>query len=333
MGSFGMKPYTEEEKAYIKENVAKLGTEVVSRETGRTEEAIRVFCKRNKIAIGRVQWREDEHAYLLKKIGTDTFAEIALALGKTESAVTKYANSHGLRRKDYVHKTPYFIDVCPAIRVSHEREAKLIGLAIPELKVELKVPPLRPVSKLIDGVLLYGSANRSQHQLGFLFACEKLLPRYTVLVKWKLGSGETVLHRINVRVGERHGTVVSINSNHWFDGGYNLASDLMDTYFTLPVMDAMPQHIKRQALYPYPEVTQKLKKGIVSSRVETWIVPAVKAQGFAKSILTSVNTASKGKVDIRTEYKATSALMEFAVNTTPGRVLAKSGELILQEAS
>jgi hypothetical protein len=94
------KPYTEADHAFIVENVAEKGTTFVAEALGRTPEAIRVYCKRHKIKIGRKEWTEEEEKFLRDNILTMRYDDIAKALGKTQSAVTKYANTHGLCRTE-----------------------------------------------------------------------------------------------------------------------------------------------------------------------------------------------------------------------------------------
>lgn len=94
------KRYTAAEKAFILDNVNKLGPVAVGDALNRSEESIRIFCKRRKInIIFHPTWTRRNTQYLKKHAMLISVHDIAKHLGKTAEAVRKYASQHGVALK------------------------------------------------------------------------------------------------------------------------------------------------------------------------------------------------------------------------------------------
>lgn len=93
------RPYSESEKQFIRDHVAQDGVASVARELGRTEEAIRVFAKKNKISVGDQSWSEAHTQYLLENYDLKTAREIAVVVGRQAEAVRRKARDMGLRKR------------------------------------------------------------------------------------------------------------------------------------------------------------------------------------------------------------------------------------------
>jgi hypothetical protein len=87
------KQYTETEIAFIVTKVNKIGVTEVATTLNRSEEAIRVFCKRRNIRITvHNLWTRKQIKYLNQNALKLSIEELAKDLGKSPQAIRKYAN-------------------------------------------------------------------------------------------------------------------------------------------------------------------------------------------------------------------------------------------------
>lgn len=87
------KQYSETEIAFIVSNINKLSTAEVAEHLNRTEEAIRVFCKRRNIKINaNSTWNRKQLQCLLENSQKLSIEELSQILDKTPQAIRKYAN-------------------------------------------------------------------------------------------------------------------------------------------------------------------------------------------------------------------------------------------------
>lgn len=90
-------PYTHAEIALILEKVNKVGVRAVADEINRSEQAIRVFCKRRNIRIKfSPNWSRAQTKYLKESGPSLTVEELAIKLKKSPLAIRKYANEHNI---------------------------------------------------------------------------------------------------------------------------------------------------------------------------------------------------------------------------------------------
>lgn len=89
--------YTHAEKAFIIDNVNTMGPCEVGRALKRSEESIRIFCKRRKITIRfNPTWSISQIRFLKKHGMTMDLEQLAEHLQKNPQAIRKYANEHGI---------------------------------------------------------------------------------------------------------------------------------------------------------------------------------------------------------------------------------------------
>lgn len=88
-------PYTHAEMVLILEKVNKIGPAAVAAEINRTEQAIRVFCKRRKIRITfSPTWSKAQIKFIKANGPLLTVEQLAIELKKSPLAIRKYANEH-----------------------------------------------------------------------------------------------------------------------------------------------------------------------------------------------------------------------------------------------
>lgn len=93
--TYSSKSYTQAEVIFILDKVNKIGVTAVSKALKRSEEAIRVFCKRRKIKISfSPSWTAKQNKFLRTYGHTLNIEELAAKLGKSPQAIRKYANEN-----------------------------------------------------------------------------------------------------------------------------------------------------------------------------------------------------------------------------------------------
>lgn len=100
--------WTEEEAKFLQSNLAIMNFDEIAKALGKTQSAVTKYANSHGLvrsglsksvsAVKPKSWSADDIAYLKANVATKTFSEIASHLGRTESAVTKYANSAGIKR-------------------------------------------------------------------------------------------------------------------------------------------------------------------------------------------------------------------------------------------
>lgn len=93
------KPYTDDEKDFIRNNVFELGVSAVADKLNRTEEAIRVFAHKNNISVGDISWSDEHTQYLIDNYQSKTAKEIGEFVGRSEGAVARKARDMGLSKR------------------------------------------------------------------------------------------------------------------------------------------------------------------------------------------------------------------------------------------
>lgn len=95
--SYSSKSYTQAEVLFILEKVNKIGVTAVANALKRSEEAIRIFCKRRKIKICFTPSWTAKQTKLLRTHGHMlNIEELSLKLGKSPQAIRKYANENSI---------------------------------------------------------------------------------------------------------------------------------------------------------------------------------------------------------------------------------------------
>lgn len=100
--------WTEEEVEFLQSNLAIMSFDEIAKALGKTQSAVTKYANSHGLVrselsksvsvVKRKSWSADDIAYLKANVATKTFSEIASHLGRAESAVTKYANSAGIKR-------------------------------------------------------------------------------------------------------------------------------------------------------------------------------------------------------------------------------------------
>ncbi|MBI4427704.1 MAG: hypothetical protein HY562_01145 [Ignavibacteriales bacterium] len=92
------KPYSQEERSLVRRLYEQgVSATKIAKQAGFSASALRTRIGRWGFKSSR-PWKKQEERFLKKHFHRMTYEELAKALGRTESAVTHYANRHGLKK-------------------------------------------------------------------------------------------------------------------------------------------------------------------------------------------------------------------------------------------